>query len=306
MGISIGDNGGMQVHQIEYFLAVADTLSFTRGAARANVVQSAVSAGVRQLERELGAGLFERRAREVRLTAAGEALVPQAREVLAALRGAREAVDAVRGTVRGAVVLGTLAYLGSVDLAGILGTLQADYPEVVVKLRQTLLGTRTSLEQVRSGALDLALVSAGPGSLAGIERHELHAEPLVFTCPAGHRLAGRADVDPGEAAAEPFIDFPEGWGNRASVDRAFAAAGASRSIRTEVVDFGLALDLVRAGLGVAMLPASAVGAAPGLGTVGVTGLDVDWRIQLAWSTERALPVASQVLVRAFTATGPSS
>lgn len=102
----------MQLSQIQYFLAVAEQLSFTRGAQELNVVQSAVSAGIKQLERELGAQLFVRQGRSVRLAPAGEALLPRARTILAEVDGARDAVDAVGGMVRGTVSLGTLSYLG--------------------------------------------------------------------------------------------------------------------------------------------------------------------------------------------------
>jgi DNA-binding transcriptional LysR family regulator len=294
----------MQLHQIEYFLAVAETLSFTKGAEQSNVVQSAISAAVRQLERDLGTELFERRARSISLTAAGLALLPRAREILGAVHRARDAVDSVRGTVQGTIVLGTLAHLGSVDLAGILQRLHRDYPDVVVKLRQTILGTRTSLEQLRSGALDLALVSAGAGQLAGIDLHPLHTEPLLFVCPGGHRLAGRTEVSLAETAPESFIDFPDGWGNRTSVEGAFAAAGLTRAINTEVVSFTMALELVQRNLGVAFLPESAVQGADGVSACSITDANLSWRIQLARSTARTPPTAETVLIQALTGTVP--
>lgn len=290
----------MQLHQLEYFLAVADALSFTRGAKRAHVVQSAVSAAIRQLERELDAELFERRPRQLRLSAAGEALVPRAREVVDAVNGARDAVDAVHGVVRGTVVLGTMTHLGSLDLAGVLRELHRDYPQVLIKLRQTIHGTRTSLEQVRSGELDLALVSAGPTPLPGIELYPLHAEPLLFVSAVGHWLADRPSVSLAETASASFIDFPEGWGNRAAVDRAFAATGVKRTIMTEVADFGLAIDLVRSDLGVAFLPESAVRGTAGIATAAVTDAELESRIQLATSAERATSAAAGVVIRAIT------
>ncbi|MGA4670849.1 LysR family transcriptional regulator [Propionibacteriaceae bacterium Y1923] len=289
----------MQIHQLEYFLAVASERSFTHAADQVRVVQSAVSAGIKQLEEDLGMPLFERRNRDVRLTAAGEALLPLARQVIDDLRAAREAVDAVRGTVRGSVVLGTIMHMGKVDLTGVLSTLAADYPDVVVKLRQTIQGTRTSLEEVRAGTLDLALVSAGEPSLRGFEYVELYAEPMVFVCPGGHRLDGLAVVDPREAAAEPFVSFPEGWGNRTEFERALHALGLTRTIRTEVVSFTLAAELVQAGLGVAVLPVSATVDLPGVHVAPLAGLDLAWRIQLVWSPARPLSAAATVLVEAF-------
>ena len=239
----------MQLHQIDYFVAVAETRSFTRGAQRVHVVQSAVSAGIRQLERELGAELFERKPRSIRLTPAGDALLPRAREILGSLRAARDAVHSARGEVTGTVVLGTLAHLGPLDLPSVLHSVQARYPDVVVKLRQTVAGTSSSLAALRAGTLDLALVSAFGNVAAGIELSALHTEPVVFSCSSEHRLAGRAHVGVQDLVDESFVDFPEGWGVRAAVDAVFAAAGAERYVHTEVVDFEMALELVRRNLG---------------------------------------------------------
>jgi DNA-binding transcriptional LysR family regulator len=288
----------MQLSQIEYFVAVAGALSFTQGARRVSIVQSAVSAGIRQLERELGSDLFVRQGRSIRLTPAGEALLPRARDILADVQAARDAVDATRGTVRGTVVLGTLAHAGSIDLLRILQEVRRDYPGVIVKLRQTVQGTRTSLEDVRSGALDLALVSVSEGMAAGIELYPLHAEGIALVCSERHRLAGRKRVDLSEIADEPFIDFPEGWGNRTIVDTAFARAGLNRTVHTEVVSFAMALEFARQDLGVTFLPESAL--QPGQVT-GVRAIHTPlvWRVQLARYAARQGTAAEQVLIRKF-------
>jgi DNA-binding transcriptional LysR family regulator len=247
----------VQPHQLEYFLAVAETGSFTRGAERAGVVQSAVSAAVAQLERQLGAKLLERGYHQVVLTAEGEALVPRAREVLAAIEGARDAVAAARGQVSGTVVLGTLAFSGPWDIADLLRDFQVEHPQVAVHLRQTIAGSATSLTEVRAGTLDLALVSTHASTLPGLQLDEIHREPMVFACDREHPLATRREVSVADLGGLPFIDYPTGWGNRTVVDLAFAAAGVTRSIRTEVTDFRLARSLVCRDLGVTIAPASA-------------------------------------------------
>ena len=98
----------MELRHLATFVAVAEEGSFTRASSRLHVVQSAVSAGVRTLERELGAALFDRTTHRVELTDAGVALLPEARATLVAARAAREAVDAVRGGLRGTVTLGIM------------------------------------------------------------------------------------------------------------------------------------------------------------------------------------------------------
>src|ERR1700757_1892545 len=117
----------MELRQLAVFVAVAEEGSFTRAADRLHVVQSAVSAAVRNLERELGARLFDRSTHRVELTDAGGALLPEARATLAAAQAARDAVDEARGGLRGTVVLGTMQAQGmrAIDIAGVLSTFHA-------------------------------------------------------------------------------------------------------------------------------------------------------------------------------------
>src|SRR4029079_10579818 len=114
----------MELRHLATIVAVAEEGSFTRASSRLHVVQPAVSAGVRTLERELGAALFDRTTHRVQLTDAGSALLPEARATLPAARTAREAVDAVRGGLRGTVTLGIMqaGASGTIDIAALLAT----------------------------------------------------------------------------------------------------------------------------------------------------------------------------------------
>ena len=96
----------MDLKQLEYFVAVAEELNFTRAAERLYAVQSTVSSGIRSLETELKATLFDRSTRQVSLSAAGRAFLPEARAALAALERARESVQEVSGGLRGSVRIG--------------------------------------------------------------------------------------------------------------------------------------------------------------------------------------------------------
>ena len=285
----------MQFSQLEYFLAVSQELSFTRGAQSLHVVQSAVSAGIKQLENDLGAELFIRQGRSIRLAPAGEALLPHAKAILSQIQGARDAVDAVRGVVQGTVELGTLSHLGTLDMSQVLLRVHREYPDVVIKLRQTVQGTRSSLAAVLDGTLDLALLSVSDANIPGVELHQIHAEPMLFVVPESHRLKGRKRVAMEELAGEQYIDFPVGWGNRTTVDAAFASMNLNRSVRTEVSSLAFALELVQQGLGVAFLPKSTVeqSSLEGIWSVPVS---LEWKIQLARSTMRPATAAEKVLM----------
>src|SRR6201994_4394754 len=293
-----GDNGRVELHQLEYFVAVADELSFTRGARRAHVVQSAVSAAITRLERELNAPLFERTRRRVALTDAGSALLPEARATLAAAQGARDAVAAVRGGLRGSVILGMMLSTGPLDMAAVLGRFSAAHPDVVVQARQAAEGTAAHVRDLREGALALARVALAGPPPAGIVTRLLASEHLELLAPPDGPLAGRVSVDLAEAAEFPFIEAPSGWGNRAVADRAFAARGLTRTVRFEVTDYQTTVAMVRTGLGVALLPASSaqeLAAQSGVALVAVTGADLTWTISLAVAEGRRLSAAAQAL-----------
>ncbi|NGN95678.1 LysR family transcriptional regulator [Nocardioides sp. KC13] len=288
----------MQPHQLEYFVAVAETGSFTAGADRVGVVQSAVSAAIKQLERGLGAPLIERGYHRLALTAEGEALLPRAREVLAGIEAAREAVAGARGQVVGTVLFGTLSYTGRWDIAEVLQGFAARHPGITVRLRQTIAGSATSEADVRSGALDLALVSTAADSLPGLTLTRIHGDELVFICAPGHRLARARAVSAADLAGETWVDFPTGWGNRTVVDAAFASAGVPRTVRTEVTNFELARNLVCRGLGVAVVPRALIEGDPGVIAVPI---GLEWSFQLAVASNRRISAAAARLAEAVTA-----
>jgi DNA-binding transcriptional LysR family regulator len=259
----------MELRHLATFVAVAEQGSFTRASARLHVVQSAVSAGVRTLERELGAALFDRTTHPVQLTDAGSALLPEARATLAAARAAREAVDAVRGGLRGSVTLGIMqaGAPGTIDIAALLAAFRADHPHVELRARQ---GHSAEMAlQVRAGGLDFAFLALPGPRAGGLHLTPLGQEPMALAVHAGHRLAARTDVELATLGDETFADGPETWGTRIAVDRAFAAAGAERNVTLEVNDTQTLVEFVRHGLAAAFLPPSLVGGAQGIALVPV-------------------------------------
>ncbi|MFI0898372.1 LysR family transcriptional regulator [Streptomyces sp. NPDC020983] len=252
----------MELRHLEHFLAVAEELSFTRAAGRVHIVQSALSASVRTLERELGAQLIDRSTHHVELTDAGHALVTEARRTLQAAEAARDAVAATVGGIRGTLRLGIMHSLAVVDLAGLLTRYHQDRPGVRIEPRAANANGSVELaDAVGSGRLDLAFAAMPAGYPAGLEVRPLVAEPLSLACPPGHRLASRRRIRLAELAGERFVDFPPGWGTRRSVDQLFAAHGLDREVAVEIADIVVVSELVRAGFGLAFLTPSLLGTA---------------------------------------------
>jgi DNA-binding transcriptional LysR family regulator len=249
----------MELRQLSVFVAVAEEASFTRAADRLHMVQSAVSASVRALERELGAALFDRTTRRVELTDAGDALLPEARRVLADVDAAREAVDEVRGGLRGTLRLGTMQgqAMRPISVPRLVASFRAEHPGVDVQVSHVG-GSVTMAEQVRAGLLDLAFVSLPDRRPPGLTLTSLSSQRMQLACAPDHPLATRKEVDLAGVADEPFIEFPEGWGTRMSTDRAFAVAGVRRDIVYEVNDVASVIDFVSSGLAVALISPSLV------------------------------------------------
>ena len=132
-------------------------------------------------------------------------------------------------------------------------------------------GSADLAREVIGGSLDLALLSVPGPPPAGLTLHPLSEEPLLIVCRPDHPVAQVPGPTLSGLAGEPFIDFPPGWGNRAVVDRAFAAAGLDRQVLLEVADFGTAAGLVSHGLGVAFVPVSAMAPFDGLARAEVDG-----------------------------------
>jgi DNA-binding transcriptional LysR family regulator len=286
----------MELRHLATFVAVAEEGSFTRASDRLHIVQSAVSAGVRTLERELGTSLFDRTTHQVELTDAGHALLPEARTTLAAARAAREAVDQVRGGLRGTVTLGIMQAdaSGTINTARLLAAFHAEHPDVELHARQA--SSAEMAAQVRDGRLDFGFLALPGRRVAGLQLTPVSREPMPLAVHDDHRLAGRADVDLAATTDETFADGPPAFGTRIAVDRAFAAAGLQRRVALEVNDTQTLIDLVRHRLAAAFLPTSFVRDTRGIAFVPVRHHTPVFETYIAEPTSRRPSAAAAALL----------
>lgn len=285
----------MELRHLAAFVAVAEERSFTAAAARLHVVQSAVSASVKALERELGTTLLERTSRKVATTDAGAVLLPHARATLDAARGAREAVTAARQGLRGTVRVGTLISVGRLDVPALLAEFLHAHPGVTLQLVAAPSGSQGLIESVADRRLDLAFVSIPGPRPTGVRLTDLGSVPMDLVLPPGDPLAGAARVTVADLADREFVDSPPGFGNRAVVDRAFEAAGVARRVAIEVTDIATAPSYVRHGLGVAILPRFTTEDLEGVVVRGIEDADLDWPLALATPADRRPGLAAAAL-----------
>ncbi|MFF7339775.1 LysR family transcriptional regulator [Streptomyces sp. NPDC008163] len=244
----------MELRQLEYFVAVAEEQNFTRAAERVHISQSGVSAQVRQLERELGAELFDRTARTVTLTVAGKAALEHARAALASAGAVGRSVDEVTDLVRGRLTVGMVIGCTLTPLFEALAAFHDAHPGVELALLEDSSDRLT--EGVRSGALDLALVGTATAAPDGLHALTIISERLVAAVPAGHPLAKQPRVVLSDLAAHPLVCMPPGTGLRAVLDQACAAQHLHPSIAMQAGAADAIADLAARGLGVAVLSES--------------------------------------------------
>lgn len=283
----------MELRQLEYFVAVAEEANFTRAAERIHVAQPAVSAQIQRLERELGQPLLDRSRRTVRLTAAGEAALPYARAALAAVADIHVAVEELTQLVRGTVAIGTVTS-HSVDIPSLLADFHADHSEVEITLSTD--SSDTLMEMVRTGRLDAAIVSAGPGERPeGLDVEVVTDEAIAAAVSPTDELASRKTVRLTDLADRQLIALPVGAGIRHQFDAACAKAGVSPRVAFEASTPLALADLAERGLGVAIVPASLP-----RGRDGLHGLllvpELRGLLVLAWRSGGPMSPAARVLV----------
>jgi DNA-binding transcriptional LysR family regulator len=301
----------VEIRDLDYFLACCKAGSFTAAAREVHIVQSAMSSGIARLEHDLGVPLFDRSVTPVAVTEHGAVLRAAAQRILDAVQAARDDVAAVSGQVRGTVILGCTLSTGPLDLAAVLADLRDRYPDVIIKLRQSLTGSAGNLQAVLDGSMDIALTAgaaqpgtaqpgtgqAGAGQFSrGVILSPLVSEALVFVCPADHPLSHRPSVTVADLADETILRFPPGWSVRDTVDRVFGAVPSA----IEIADYTLMLKLVQGHFGTTLMPASAIEAGPtGPRAVPVDDARLRWNLSAAVSASRPPTAATTAVLRAL-------
>lgn len=241
----------MDRRQLEYFLAVAECGSFTRAAAALTIAQPSLSHAIGLLERELGAPLFERLGRGVRLTAAGQALLMPARRTLRAFGLATTAVRSVADVGYGRLTIISNTLWAIEPLVQIIGQFRQAHPAVQFSVGDPLRRSEV-LDQVRSGEADFGLVDGTPPSGA-LESLWLVEHCLVAVLPPA-ALPGQISVGVPELVPLGLICTLRGTALRELVDHELQAAGEASEVAVETAHLASVIPLVLAGAGAALLP----------------------------------------------------
>lgn len=295
---------GMKLDQLLAFEAVVRLGTFTRAAEELYLTQPTLSRQIAALERELGAPLLQRLPAGPVLTPAGEVLLPIARRMLADAEGARREVDELAGLRRGRVVLGAPPTLCVSVVADVLATFRAAHPGIELVVAEA--GSRSLMERLQEGGLDLALVvTRGDTSTpAGIELVPLLSEELVVVSSAAHGFpdgpAGKPaprSVSLSRLSRLPLVGFNRSYDLRLAIDAALASAGLVQTMAVEGAEMDAVLRFVERGIGVALVPAMVVADRPGLVSTRLVHPSLERTVNLA-RREQAAPTAAAAALQA--------
>lgn len=283
----------MELFQVRYVLAAAETLNFTRAAERCNVSQPALTKAVKSLEEELGARIFTREGKRVRLSDFGRSILPTLREMQDQAERAKAIAQEHRLLDTVPVRLGVLGTIGSVRIARYLAAFQSGFEGVEVEVTEA--PVPELLNRLDEGRLDLAIVNPGDGVPKSFHAHPLYVEKYVAVLPPGDPLAERNSVGLKELSGRAYVD-------RLSCEmrEMFAAVCENHDVqlyarfRSEREDWVQAMVLAR--IGIAVMPEYSV-TVPELLQRPITDPAISRTIALLSVPGRQYSQATEALVR---------
>lgn len=246
----------MQTKQLEYFVAVAEELSFTRASRRFFVSQSALSQQIKALEAETGRRLFDRDNHHVVLTAAGTAFLEDARVILTYASDALRRVRSIDDVPSSTLSVGYIKGYERTNLTDMLCAFHGHYPNVRLSfMRDNVAELYDALGEER---IDVAVnILYDPSAMGDLEYQPLRRWPLMAAVSAGHPLAHRKEIDLAELAGYPLVDIDKGsqsYGEREVIGSTFRKAGLDPEVAYVSDDVETSLLAVAVGLGYALLP----------------------------------------------------
>ncbi|MFC7535524.1 LysR family transcriptional regulator [Actinoplanes sp. GCM10030250] len=282
----------MDLRQLEYFVAVAETANFTRAAERVHITQSGVSAQIKALEHELGARLFDRTGRTAKLTDAGSAALRFARAALDAAADLRDAIDDVNGLIRGRLSIGMVIGCEVAPLFDALAAFHHEHADIDLELVEA--NSNELVAGVRAGMFDVALVGLSGEPPEHLAAHIISRERLVALTLRDSSLARKGRLQVTSLSAYPIISLPVGTGIRNVLDQARTALGIHPEVALVATSPDTVAGLARRGLGIAVLSESMAVSYPDLVAVPIDGIDIPALLALVWQ-ERSSPALAVFL-----------
>lgn len=245
----------MELRQLRYFVEVAEREHISEASEHLHVAQSAISRQIANLEEELGAPLFERIGRNVKLTPVGKIFLEHSLVALKAIDFAAKQVEEYLDPQKGTIKIGFPTSLASYMLPTVISAFKREYPDVSFQLRQG--SYKYLIDAVKNRELNLAFLGPLPAKDELIEPTILFSENISALLPANHPLSKEKHIKLIELRNEHFVLFPEGYILHQVVFDACKSVGFIPQVTSEGEDMDALKGLVAAGIGVTVLPESA-------------------------------------------------
>lgn len=241
----------MEIHQLRYFVAIAETGGFSRAARRCCVSQPSLSQQIMKLEDELGKKLFDRLGRSIAMTDAGKALLPRAKKILRDLQEARNAVDQEVDDETGQINIGIIPTMAPFLLQRSVAAFQKMHPEATISLTEDM--THRLIEQLVQAEIDVAIMSL-PIDNNLIDVEELATEPLYLAVAKNGPLGAQDTISMDQLAKEPFIMLHEAHCLGDQIQNFCYSKKISPQIICRTAQVSTVQGCIAKGLGVSMIP----------------------------------------------------
>ena len=283
----------MEMHQVRYFLAVAETLNFTRAAEQCHVAQPSLSRAVRKLEEELGGDLFRRERSQTHLTELGRSMQPVLQQCFASAQAAKDLASNYGITETAPLRIGVSRTVSLEMLAPLLSELTRACPGLELSFRRGNGGE--ILEALRAGDIEVAITASAGVDWQRFDGWALFEEGFVLIVPRDHALARRKNLTLADIASEPFIARPycERAEAMAAVLKAQGVAPHQQHNPSNDTD---TVALIESGLGVGILPVSAARSSA-VRACGIAGLDISRTVNIHAVAGRQRTTAATGLIR---------
>lgn len=288
----------MEMHQLEYVLAVAKYHNFTRAAEEIKISQSSLSQQINKLENELGTSLFVRTTRSVQLTPAGAEFVVYAQRIMSEVEKARRSIEEYVSMVKGEITIGTIAVIGNYKLPNLIKSFQDSFPGIRVNLVEEQ--CEELLSMLHASKIDAAFVQIKE-PMPNFNFCPLIYDRMTVVVSKNHPLANRVSVDITELKNEKFIMTPPTSGNYKDFVKASQAVGYEPNVVLSCAIVKTMLGFVREDVGITAL-SSQVALAEKDASLRVIGLTptIKRRISLATRNTDDIPPTIKVFKK-FTA-----
>lgn len=282
----------MDIRQLQYFVQAARLNSFSRAAESLYITQPTISKMIRNLETELGADLFYREGKSIRLTDAGEILLAKAQNIVESFASLSSELDSLRNLKQGHIRIGLPPMVGASFFPAVIGEFHRRYPDVTIRLHED--GAKKVEDDVESGLLDIGAIVL-PVNKAKFHCFTFVEEKLELLVPAGHRLAGAECIPLKELADEEFVLFREDFALHDRIIMECVKAGFQPKVVYESSQWDLISKMVAAGMGIALLPETICRDMDRsrIAVIPLTDPVIPWQLGMIWRRDRYLSFAAR-------------